>query len=238
VSTRGTSQLQKTFNVLFDKGEPIGATRIKDKVTHFSASYNRVVKEVIDKSVVLNRETFKFSVATLLPNFKMTRSPKGAFYGLKREKDNVIDPNQVLDVCWVQTEKELLDIRNRLIQHTSNRRSRAVLELPSEQRECIIKKLSELFDKLEWTIVHNSNIGRVGASKILFAIFPEIALPVDNDEWDYVFRTHSYEKVLSTMVNEIMEWEKQSNIHLETLDPNLPTTLVSVYNVMAMEARP
>jgi hypothetical protein len=91
---------------------------------------------------------------------------------------------------------------------------------------------------LEWAKIEGSNVGRVGASKILFAIFPEIALPIDNSEWDNVFRTHYYGKVLKLMAEEITSWEDKSKIHLETLDKNSPTTLVSVYNVMAMNARP
>jgi hypothetical protein len=110
--------------------------------------------------------------------------------------------------------------------------------LSPETRKLIVARVSDLFDKLEWTTVKGHDIGRVGASKILFAVLPEITLPVDNAEWDYVFRTHSYGRVLSIMIDEISEWEKQSKTHLESLDPNPSTTLTSVYNVMAMEARP
>jgi hypothetical protein len=228
--------LQETFKVLFDKnGNPIDVARIKRLVADFSQIYNEVVKKIIDNSTTLNRETFGFNVATLLPSFGMTR--RGAFHGLKIEKGIIKDPNCVLDACWIQAEKELLDLKHRLGQHTSNRTSRAILELSPEQRNGIVAKVSELFDRLEWTTVNCSDIGRVGASKILFAVLPEIALPVDNAEWDYVFRTHSYGRVLSIMIDEISEWEKQTNTHLETLDPHPPTTLTSVYNVMAMEAR-
>lgn len=40
------------------------------------------------------------------------------------------------------------------------------------------------------------------------------------------------------MTDEIRLWENKSKMNLETLDPNPPTTLPSVYNVMAMDARP
>jgi hypothetical protein len=228
--------LQETFKVLFDKKRnPIELVRIKRLVADFSESYDRVVKKIIDNSATLNRETFGFNVATLLPSFGMTR--RGVFHGLRIAKGIIRDPNPVLDICWIQAEKELLDLKNRLGRHTSHRRSRAVLELPPEPRNGIIAKMSELFDKFEWTTINGSDIGRVGASKILFAVLPEIALPVDNAEWDNVFRTHSYGRVLCIMIDEISEWEKQTNTHLETLDPHPPTTLTSVYNVMAMEAR-
>lgn len=234
--TKVVHTLQETFKVLFDNNRnPIDVAKIKRLVTGFSESYDKVLKKIIENSITLDLETFKFNVATVLPSFKMTR--KGVFHGLKIEKGSIVDPNKVLDACWIQTGKELLDLRNRLNQHTSNPRSRAILELSPEQRKGVVAKASELFDKLEWTTVKGGDIGPVGASKILFAVLPEIALPVDRDEWKYVFRTHSYDKVLSIMINEISEWEKQSNTHLETLDSHLPTTLISVYNVMAMEAR-
>ncbi|OGD44156.1 hypothetical protein A3K79_00705 [Candidatus Bathyarchaeota archaeon RBG_13_46_16b] len=229
--------MQETFKVLFDeKRKPIDVARIKCLVTDFSESYDKVVKQIINDSATLNRETFGFNVATLLPSFGMTR--RGVFHGLKIEKGIIKDPKRVLDACWIQAGEELLDLKNRLSQHTSHRRSRAILELSPEPRNGIVAKLSELFDKLEWTTINGSDIGRVGASKILFAVLPEIALPVDNAEWDYVFRTYSYGKVLSIMIDEISEWEKQSNTHLETVDLHSPTTLTSVYNVMAMAARP
>ena len=78
---------------------------------------------------------------------------------------------------------------------TLNRR-RAILDLSLESRDYIIEKISELFGLLKWTSVNSSDVGRVGASKILFAILPEIALPVDTSEWNYVFRTDDYGRVL------------------------------------------
>jgi len=116
----------------------------------------------------------------------------------------------------------------------SSQRTRAILEVPKQ----IFDLTAELFDKIEWTEIKGSDIGRVGASKLLFSIFPEIALPVDNSEWDKVFRTHYYRKILQLMTNEIKLWEDKSETPLEILETNTPTTLPSIYNVMAMDARP
>jgi hypothetical protein len=224
--------LQENYKVLFDEnGTPIDLARIKHLVTHFPKSYKDTVREIIGNSVSLNPKTFKSNVTRLLISFGMTR--KGPFHGLKRD-----DPNHVLDGCWTQSEKELGDLKDRLSQHILHERSRAVLELSPETRKEIVADVSKLFDKLEWITINGSYVGPVGASKILFAVLPEIALPVDNAEWKYVFRTHSYDKVLSIMIDEISEWEQRSKLTpLETLDPKSPTTLTSVYNVMAMKAR-
>jgi len=226
----------ESFKVLFHKnGSPIDAQRIKRLVSEFSESYDQVVKKIITDSTTVNRDTFRFNVATLMPPFGMTR--RGAFHGLKIVEGTIRDPNRVLDICWTQVNGELQDLKKYIDENTSGRRSRALLELSPESRNYVVGKVSELFEKLKWTSVNDSDVGRVGASKILFAVLPEIALPVDNAEWDDVFRTDNYGRVLSTMINEIHEWETKSQTSFESLD-SPPTTIPSIYNVMAMAARP
>jgi len=225
------------FKVLFHKnGSPIDVPRIKLLVSEFSESYDKVVKKIIVDSKTLNRDTFRSNVATLMPSFRMTRNPKYVFHGVKIQGGTVLDPKHALDICWTQVNGELQDLKKHISENTSDR-SRAILELSPESRNHVIGKVSELFEKLKWTSVNDSDVGRVGASKILFAVLPEIALPVDNAEWDFVFRTDNYGRVLSTMIDETKEWEAKSQTLFESLD-SPPTTIPSIYNVMAMAARP
>jgi len=215
----------QNLKILFNKdGNPKTAKMIQEKLSVFSESYHKVTKKIIELSLNLNEESFRENIATLMPSFGMTR--RGVFHGINSK-------SHVLDVCWTQFGKEFEDLKIKINKNSSHR-SRAILELPMD----IFGVTSDLFDRLEWTEIKGSYIGRVGASKILFAIFPEIALPVDNSEWDNVFRTHDYRKILQLMTDEIRLWENKSKMNLETLDPNPPTTLPSVYNVMAMDARP
>ena len=86
-----------------------------------------------------------------------------------------------------------------------------------------------------WT---ENSFGLVGASKVLFAVLPEVALPVDNAEWKKVFRTIDYRDIITTMTEEIVEWEKNTRTRLNACDPGDCLTLPAIYNVMAMEARP
>lgn len=226
----------KSFKVLYNQnGSPIDAQRIKRLVSEFSESYDKVVKKIITDSATVNRDTFRANVATLMPSFSMTR--RGAFHGLKIVGGTIRDPNHALDICWTQLGGELQNLKKYTSENTSGRRSRAILELSPKSRNYVIGRISELFEKLKWTSVKGSDIGRVGASKILFAVLPEIALPVDNAEWDYVFRTDNYGRLLSTMIDEINEWEAKSQTQFESLD-SPPTTIPSIYNVMAMAARP
>ena len=82
-----------------------------------------------------------------------------------------------------------------------------------------------------------TSYGLVGASKILFSVLPEIALPVDNAEWVTVFKTVDYADVINLMADEIKAWEEQTERELQGSDENKYTTLPAVYNVMAMKAK-
>jgi len=84
-----------------------------------------------------------------------------------------------------------------------------------------------------------TSYGLVGASKILFSVLPEIALPVDNTQWKYVFKTVDFGDVLRFMVSDIQDWEGITGMQLNELDQSKRlSTLPAVYNVMAMRARP
>lgn len=223
----------QSFKVLFRNGISIDPQRIRQLVSRFSKSYDQVVRTIITNSATINEDIFRSNVATLMPSFLMTR--RGAFHGLMIEGGTIRDPKHALDKCWKQVDGELQNLKN-FIGENSSSRTRAILELSPEPSSYIIGGMSELFERLKWTTIKGSDIGRVGASKVLFAVFPEIALPVDNDEWDYVFRTDCYGKLLSIMVGEVKEWEAKSNVPFESLGV-APTTVPSIYNVMAMDAR-
>ena len=84
-----------------------------------------------------------------------------------------------------------------------------------------------------------TSFGLVGASKILFAVLPEIILPIDNSQWLRVFKTVDLGDVIKRMTSEIQSWENTTGKKLNEIDYSKKlTTLPSVYNVMAMAARP
>jgi len=80
--------------------------------------------------------------------------------------------------------------------------------------------------------------GLVGTSKVFFAVLPEISLPVDTTQWRKVFKTNDYGDIITLMADEIMAWEAQTGYSLDSCDPSPDSTLPSIYNVMAMKARP
>ncbi len=81
--------------------------------------------------------------------------------------------------------------------------------------------------------------GLVGASKILFSVLPAIVLPIDNSQWLRVFKTVDIGDVIRRMVLDIQCWEYETGEKINELGSSRGlTTLPSVYNVMAMAARP
>jgi hypothetical protein len=228
--------------LFYEKGyqEPIDARSIKRILHAFPRSYSDIVEIIVENSEDLTERAFKFNVALLLPSFGMTR--RGAFAGMRVDKEgNIEDQTGVIDLCWKEIGDGLQNVRKFIDENVEvHRRSRRLMELSTVQRDHVIEKTCGLFTKICEIGAKKGQIRstRVGASKILFAALPEVALPVDNLEWDEVFRTDDYGEVLTTMTNEIDEWERKTENHLDDLDTHQSTTLPSIYNVMAMSIRP
>ena len=119
-------------------------------------------------------------------------------------------------------------------------------EIPSELLEEAKKKREELIAEI-WFITKQVlpftmgkySYGLVGASKILFSVLPEIVLPIDNSQWLNVFQTVDLGDVIRRMTSDIQRWENATEKKLSEVDYSRRlTTLPSVYNVMAMAARP
>jgi hypothetical protein len=110
--------------------------------------------------------------------------------------------------------------------------------LDDEQLQIISDRVYADFKKLLPVTMSQHSYGLVGASKILFAIFPEIVLPLDNAEWKQLFRTVDLGDIIRLMAKEIKAWESSTSLQLNECDyTNATTTLPAVYNVMAMKAR-
>jgi len=216
--------------ILFDKNNlAISSDDISDKITAFGDSYNDAVREIINNSKVLdnNGEVFIKCASRILSNFGMTRS--GAFHGKM---------NEVLHNCWNAIGANLIEINNSVLKSGLSR-DRYILEISELEREKVIAKIWLITKKLLPFTMGDYSYGLVGASKILFSVFPEIVLPVDNTQWLRVFKTVDIGDVLHRMVIDIQKWEGMTGRQLNVLDPSKRlTTLPSIYNVMAMLARP
>ncbi len=228
----------ETMNILFDKaGSPFTVQDISDSVNKFGRSYNFTVYSVIKRSQCGgSQDVFFKNVAQLMPNFKMTRV--GPFKGVKYQNSTFVDPSGIIALCWSKIGHDAIQLSNYLVQQGMTNRNRILVDISSSARKVIVSDLWKMFKKLIPVCMSNASYGLVAASKVLFAIFPEIALPVDNRQWKTLFMTIDYGDVVSSMANEIISWESQTGHKLDACDPSGKSTLPAIYNVMAMKARP
>jgi len=211
-------------------GKAITPIKIRDKIAHFGDSYIDATQKIIQYSGKLDRdgEVFIKCASLILSNFGMTRS--GPF---KKGVNKKILPD-----CWSKIGGHLIAI-NKLILKSGCSRDRLLLELDQQQLEELIAEIWLVMKQLLPFTMGKTTYGLVGASKILFAVLPEIVLPIDNKQWLHVFKTVDIGDVTNQMISEIKDWETATGARLNDLDPlGRLTTLPSVYNVMAMAARP
>lgn len=224
-------------NILFnDANNAITPNEIRKKIVRFS--YNDVVHKIIQDSNDLdkNGEVFIKCTARILSNFGMTRS--GRFKGIEIAENGNVNYKEILLNCWNEVGDRLLEIHNSVLE-SGYSRGRYLLELSKPKREELIAEIWLITKKLLPFTMGKTSYGLVGASKLLFAVLPEIVLPVDNIQWLNVFKTVDLGDVINRMVFDIQHWEKITGQKLNEMDYSKKlTTLPSVYNVMAMAARP
>lgn len=219
-----------TCNILFDaNGLAVTSSEVSLNIKEFGESYKDTIFRIIRGSRVLDKDgnVFIKCASSILKNFKMTR--RGVFH------ENL---NETLNDCWSVIGNSLLDI-NRSILSSSLSRDRYLLEIDVTERELLISEIWSMTKALLPFTMTDNSYGLVGASKILFSVLPEIVLPTDNAQWKQLFKTVDLGDVIRFMVEDIHKWESITNGHLNDLDPSRRlTTLPSVYNAMAMAARP
>jgi hypothetical protein len=224
-------------NVLFNAtGKAIAPNEISRKIDDFG--YNDAVREVIHYSKELDRdgEIFVKCTARILSNFGMTRS--GPFKSVGIKKNGSVNRKEVPLACWERIGDGLIEIRN-AIPKSGYSRDRYLVELGESELTELTAKIWCLTKRLLPLTMGETTYGLVGASKMLFAVLPEIVLPIDNSQWLHVFKTVDIGDVIKKMASEIQCWERETGEKLNEMDRSKRlTTLPSVYNVMAMAARP
>jgi len=226
------------MKILFDQsGNPFSHIEIKNTIDDFSASYTATIYHITRRSQhALTQPIFFENVSQLMTNFKMTR--KGLFHGIRYLNGVVQDPNGQIAACWSLIGADAINLKNYLLQQNVSNRNRILVELLSTARNKVVCDLWTMFKKLLSVCMSDGSYGLVAASKIMFSIFPEIALPIDNVQWKSLFKTVDYSDVTTLMTDEIITWERQTGQLLDSCDSTGNSTLTSIYNVMAMKARP
>jgi hypothetical protein len=228
------------FRILFINKEPLLEQHISQSIDDFPSSYSRAIQEIVQATAnqTINQNFFVVNTIKILSSFKMTR--QGVFKGLGMDIDgNPIGPVSKIEDCWNAIGTELIEIRNLLNNWCLYDRDRLLVLMDDNRLRIISDRLYRAFKKILPITMSKHSYGLVGASKILFAIFPEIVLPVDNIEWKILFQTVDLGDVIRLMANEIKAWELATGLKLNEcnhLHASIP--LPVVYNVMAMKARP
>ena len=219
-----------SIEILFDtKGRAIKPNYISDRIIAFGDKYNDATEEIICNSKVLDKDgaVFVQCASRILSSFGMTRS--GPFHE---------DCKGTLSDCWRVIGHDLLEINNS-VRKSGLSRDRYIVEINDTERDALIAKIWLMTKKLLPFTMSKTTYGLVGASKILFSVLPEIVLPIDNAQWLHVFQTVDIGDVLHRMVSDIQKWEEVTGRQLNELGRSKGlTTLPSVYNIMAMDARP
>jgi hypothetical protein len=228
-----------SYQILFRDNSPIPPDDIFRAVSEFGNSYAETVQKIIRNTDCedLDKDLFLKNCAILLTNFKMTRA--GPFKGIRFEDstEKVLDPIRKVEDAWDRIGKDLVSLKGIVSRAGLKPRSRTLLLLDEASRKDVIGEVWSVFKKLLPVTMSSNSYGLVGASKILFSVFPEIALPIDNAEWRTVFKTVDFGDVIHLMADEIAQWEKIKGGQLQNCDKSGLATLPSVYNVMAMTAR-
>ena len=222
--------------ILFDEQVAVEPETITERIAAFGNKYNEATKDIIRDSRELDKDGKAFikCASRILSSFGMTRS--GPFKGAGiAGKTNT---KKILSECWDVIGDRLLEVNKSVLENGLSR-DRYLLELSKAERAQLIAKVWLMTKQLLPFTMGKTSHGLVGASKILFSVLPEIVLPIDNAQWTYVFQTVDLGDVISRMVSDIQRWEKTTGRQLNELDDSKRlTTLPSVYNVMAMYARP
>ena len=212
-------------------GGAITTEKIHDNIASFRDAYIEATYKIIQESKELDMggKSFIKCASLILSNFGMTRN--GPFKkGVNKEK--------ILLDCWSKIGISIIKIKNSVLQ-SGYSRDRLLVELDKHRREELIGEIWVIFKRLLPFTMGEKAYGLVGASKILFAVLPEIVLPIDNSQWLHVFKTVDIGDVIKKMVFDIQRWESVTGKKLNEVDYSRRlTTLPSVYNVMAMAARP
>ncbi|WP_332445700.1 hypothetical protein [Dehalococcoides mccartyi] len=224
-------------NILFNPaGDAVPPNEISKKIDRFG--YNDAVYKTIQESKELDRngEVFIRCTARILSNFGMSRS--GPFKNVNIDNSGNINGREKLLECWKEVGDSVIEV-NKSILVSGYSRGRYLLEINKRECDKLIAKIWSIMKQLLPFTMGETSYGLVGASKILFAVLPEIVLPIDNTQWLKVFKTVDIGDVINRMVNETQHWETVTGEKLNELDHlGKLTTLPSVYNVMAMAARP
>jgi len=224
------------MKVLFEpSGNPYSSIYISYCVAMRERHYSQAIQEITKNTAnLIDFGVFSRNAVRLLISSKMTR--RGPFQGVRIVQGEIHDPEAMLDRVWDIIGKPSVELKSLLLDASVQNRLRIMIEMPEPIMDKIVESLWKMFKRLLPLCLGVNTLGLTAASKILFSIFPEIALPVEKSQWKDLFQTVDYTDIIYLMRAEISEWEKRSQKRLNDCDPFGSFTLPVFYNAAALIA--
>lgn len=224
------------MRVLF---EPSGEPHSSIHITYCVASRERTYAEAVQDIIIATRESIDFGIFSknsvkFMVASKMTR--RGPFQGLCMVHGEIHDPQAILNRVWEAIGNPIVDLKHRLVEAAGRSRPRMLVETPAPVVDRIAVDLWKIFKRLLPLFMGVNTVGLTAASKVLFSVFPEIALPVEKTQWRDIFQTVDYSDIIGSMRADISEWEKRSEKKLNQCDPLGGLTLPAFYNAVVIKA--
>jgi hypothetical protein len=162
--------MKKDLILFKDKNSPRSLEEITREIAKFKDDYINTTRNLILDSAELdeNGETFVKNGFLILSKFGMNRGGPFAV------KEITI---ATLQRCWEETGESLFCIK-RVLNESGHPRERLLLDMEQKCLESLIDKIWDAMKLMLPFTMGATSYGLVGASKLLFAVFPEMVLLV------------------------------------------------------------
>jgi hypothetical protein len=161
---------------------------------------------------------------------------RGPFQGIMIIRGKIHDPAGMLCAIWDSICRPTCELKSILVNSRKRNRQRLLVDMTEHKFESVADDLWKIFNRLIPFCMGVNTLGLTAASKLLFSIFPEIALPAEKVQWKELFQTIDFTEVVRLMRKEISEWEKERRHVLNECDPSNSATLPEIFNAVALRA--
>jgi hypothetical protein len=195
--------------------------------------YSQAIREITDSTDrLIDYNIFSMNAAKIMAASKMNQ--RGPFQGILIIRDKIYDSAGMLGEIWDSIGKPACELKSILINSPKQNRQRLLVEMKEQKFQNVADGLWKIFKQLIPFCMGVDTFGLTAASKLLFSVFPELALPIEKVQWKELFQTIDFSDVLRLIRNEISGWEMSSRNALTECDPSNSATLPEIYNAVAL----
>ena len=195
--------------------------------------YSQAIQEIIESTdKLIDYNILSMNAAKIMTASKMNQ--RGPFQGISIIRDKIYDPERMLCEIWDSISKPACELKSILINSPKQNRQRLLVDMSEHKFQNVADSLWKIFKQLIPFCMGVDTLGLTAASKLLFSVFPEIALPVEKVHWKKLFQTIDFSDVIRLVRNEISEWEMSNRHALTECDPSNSATLPEIYNAVAL----